>query len=79
MKYTLTEYGDMYEVRRRKGRESIIGFLQLKGGQWGLNVSSPCGWLSEGEVKSLSARLSLLNMQENVATKGEKWYHGYTV
>lgn len=78
MKYTLTEYGDMYEVRR-EGRESIIGFLQLKGGQWDLNVSSSCGWLSEGEVKSLSARLSLLNMQENVATKGEKWYHGYTV
>lgn len=76
MNYTLSEYGDVYEVRR-EGKGSIIGFLQLKGGQWKLNVSSSCGWLSEAEVKSLSVRLALLNMKENVATKGEKWYHDY--
>ena len=77
MNYTLSEYGDVYEVRR-EGGESVIGFVQLKGGEWKLSVASSCGWLSEDEMKSLSARLSLLNMQENVETKGGQWYNGYT-
>ena len=76
MKYTLSEYGDSYEVRR-EGEESVIGFLQRKGTRWKLSIASSCGWLNEEEVKSLTARLSLLNMQEGVATKGENWYYGY--
>jgi len=73
MKYQRTPYTDTYEILREHS-QVIIGHLQKHNGTWRVNLSKSCGWLSEEDIKSLSARLTLLNMDKG---KPERLHEGF--
>ena len=73
MKYQRTLYTDAYEILHNHS-QVVIGHLQKRDGVWKVNLSKSCGWLSEEDIKSLSARLTLLNMDKG---KPEKLHEGF--